>query len=183
MRLGFDKKRFLKVFSLAFGLLTIILIAANSLYQAGFRINHTPSLPVGIWKIDQGFTEIKKGDHVWLTPTKQIADFGIKRGYLQENPRCENGSIPLLKTVYGLPGDTYSFQEDYIQINDQPIELAKRKAVDSKGRDMPKITGGIVEDNRLFVLTLHAQSFDSRYWGTIPEDNIIGTAKPVFVWN
>ena len=182
MRLSFSKERFKKVSLICISIFSTVLIAGCFFYQVGFRINLTSSLPVGIWKIDKSFTRIEKGDYVWFTPTKRIAEFALKRGYLEKNPKCKNNAIPLLKVVYGLPGDTYSFHDDLIRINNLPVKNVKRRKTDSKNRPMPRIADGKVPANQFFVLTKHPYSFDSRYYGPIPMDNIEGTAKPIFTW-
>jgi len=182
MRLSFNKARFKKVSILSIGILTIVVALGCLLYSVGLRFNLTASLPLGIWKIDTSFSQIEKGDYVWFKPTKKIADFGIERGYLEKNPRCENNSIPLLKIVYGLPGDAYSFHNDSLRINNHPIKDVKRRKKDTQGRLMPIISNGIVRENHLFVLTLHPHSYDSRYYGTIPLENIEGTAKQIMTW-
>ncbi len=182
MRLSFNKNRFKKVIIISVSVFSIVFFAGCLLYQAGFRINLTSSLPLGIWKIDKSFTRIEKGDYVWFMATKEIADFALERGYLQENIKCENNTIPLLKTVYGLPGDTYSFHENEIRINDIPVKNTKRRINDSKERPMPRILNGIVRKNQLFVLTMHTYSYDSRYYGPIPIKNVEGKARPIMTW-
>ena len=182
MQLSFNKKRFKKVSLICVLVFSIVVIAGYFLYQAGFRINLTSSLPLGVWKIDKSFTRIEKGDYVWFTPTKKIADFALERGYLKKNTKCENNTIPLLKIVYGLPGDTYSFHGDEIRINNIPVKNAKRREKDSKDRPMPKISNGIVKEDQLFVLTMHSHSYDSRYYGAIPVKNVEGTARQIITW-
>ncbi|MBU1386942.1 MAG: conjugative transfer signal peptidase TraF [Proteobacteria bacterium] len=182
MRLSFNKKRFKKVSLISVSVFSIVVITGCIFYQTGFRINLTSSLPLGIWKIDKSFARIEKGDYVWFTPTKKIADFALKRGYLEKNTNCENNAIPLLKIVYGLPGDKYSFHQNAIRINNVPVKNLKRRETDSKDRPMPKISNGIIRENQLFVLTMHSHSYDSRYYGTIPIENVIGTAKPILTW-
>jgi conjugative transfer signal peptidase TraF len=182
MQVIFSKKQFKKVSLICISLFSVVFISGCLLYQAGIRINLTASLPVGIWKIDKSFIKIEKGDYVWFTPTKKIADFALKRGYLEKNTQCKNNAIPLLKIVYGLPGDSYSFHHNGIKINNIPIEKTKRRQTDSQGRVMPQIPNGIVQEKQFFVLTLNSHSFDSRYFGSIPVQNIEGTAKPIFTW-
>lgn len=182
MRVSFNKNRFRNVAVLSIAVFSFALAVGAAFYCSGFRINLTPSLPVGIWKINEQFTEIKKGDIVWFAPTKAIAQFGIKRNYLVETRGCENNCIPLIKQVYGLPGDTFGFDNDLIRINDHQIENAKRRQTDSQGRPMPKLSDGRVPQDHLFVLTLNSHSFDSRYYGTIPIKNVEGTATPVLTW-
>lgn len=176
MQLRFNKNRFKTVAVLSGSVFLSVLITACLLYKSGFRYNMTASLPLGIWKIDKTFTHIERDDYVWFMPPKEISAFAAERGYLK------NDTIPMLKLVHGLPGDTYSFFDDVVSINNTVIENAKRRQVDSKGRPMTQIEGGIVPEGQLFVLTPHSHSFDSRYFGPIPMANIIGTAQPVMVW-
>lgn len=182
MRLSVNKRRLKKVAILSMTVFLFVLAAGTVFYYSGFRINLTPSLPVGIWKINKQFGEIKKGDIIWFVPTKEVARFGMQRNYLVEKPGAVNNCIPLLKKVYGLPGDTYSFYEDFIRINNVPVENTKRRKADSKGRPMPKIENGIVHEGHLFVLTLNYHSFDSRYYGPIPIENVEGIATPILTW-
>ena len=161
MRLNYNKTRFKIVSILSISIFAVVVSLGCLLYSFGLRFNLTASLPLGIWKIDTSFSQIYKGDYFWFKPTKEIADFGIERGYLEKNPRCENNSIPLLKIVYGIPGDTYSFHDDSVRINNQSIENVKRRKKDTQDRLMPIISNGIVREKHLFVLTLHPHSYDS----------------------
>jgi conjugative transfer signal peptidase TraF len=182
MRLKVNTARFKKVCILSIFILASVIILGCLLYAIGIRLNLSSSLPLGVWKIDKSFSHIEKGDHVWFTPTKEIAKFALQRDYLERNNQVENNCVPLLKIVYGLPGDTYTFHDDFIRINNVPVEKAKRRRTDSKGRPMPQISNGIVRPNHLFVLTLNTHSFDSRYYGTIPIKNVKGTAIPILTW-
>ena len=108
MQLRFDKNRFKIVGAVCGVVFSITVLTGCFLYAAGFRFNLTPSLPLGIWKIDKTFTHLGKGEYIWFTPTKEIAEFAIHRGYLKENKNLPNNTISMLKQVRGLPGDTYS---------------------------------------------------------------------------
>lgn len=182
MQLRFNKNRFKTVAAVCGVVFSSTLLTGCFLYAVGFRFNLTPSLPLGIWKIDKIFTPLEKGEYIWFTPTKEIADFAIQRGYLKENKNLPNNTISMLKQVRGLPGDTYSFKENDLYINDEPVENTTRRELDSKGRSMPQIEGGVVPEGRFFVLAIHPHSFDSRYFGTIPKQNVIGRAKPFITW-
>lgn len=182
MRINFNKARFIKVSILSISIWGVVIVSGCLLYSFGFRCNLTASLPLGVWKINKSFTRIERGDYVWFVPTKEIADFALKRGYLIKNNRCENNTIPLLKVVYGLPGDTYFFYEKKLLLNNLPVKNVERRKTDSLGRIMPTIPNGEVLENQLFVLTTNSHSFDSRYYGAIPIENVKGTAKPIFTW-
>ena len=181
MQLKFNKNRLKTVLTICIVTVSVVLLLGSVLYWAGFRVNITPSLPVGIWRINPNFDKIKKGDIVIFSPTKKIAALGIQREYLVKKPGNKHNCINLMKQVYGLPGDQISFPENFIQVNNTPINF-KRLKVDSKGRPMPQIPAGIVPPKTIFVLTQSALSFDSRYYGPIPLKNVYGTARPILIW-
>jgi type IV secretory pathway protease TraF len=39
---------------------------------------------------------------------------------------------------------------------------------------------GIIPEDKYFVIGLHPRSYDSRIWGLLDEENIIGTVHPLF---
>ena len=50
---------------------------------------------------------------------------------------------------------------------------------DSKGNDLPLISGGVIPAGKYFVTSPSLRSYDSRYWGLVDEKDIIGKAYPV----
>lgn len=163
-----------KILIVALGLMVTITCLYLLLYHLGMRINVTPSCPIGIWMINQNYETIQKGDFLWIAQSN-ATDVGVERGYF-------NANTPLLKQVYGLAGDSYFFNDNQVLINNAPLPGMIRQDFDSTGSPMPKLLGGRVPTGYFFVLNKHPKSFDSRYFGPIPGNTVIGTATPVAVW-
>ena len=127
-------------------------------HAAGFRINPTPSLPKGLYRLTEG--PPAKGDLVTFCLQGEFAELALQRGYLQAGS-CPSGLRLLLKRLAGLPGD-------YIEADALAI-----RSVDSQGRHMPSILrSGVVPSGMAFVLADHAGSFDSRYFGFVPLESL-----------
>ena len=136
-------------------------------HASGFRINPTPSLPKGLYRLAEG--PPAKGDLVTFCLQGEFAELALQRGYLQAGS-CPSGLRPLLKRLAGLPGD-------YIEANALAI-----RSVDSQGRHMPSVLrSGVIPSGMAFVLADHAGSFDSRYFGCVPLQSLHQMEK-VLTW-
>lgn len=146
-----------------------LLMAGLLAHASGLRVNPTPSLPKGVYRVtpDQ---DLAKGDLVSFCLKGDFADLAKERGYLQAG-FCENGLRPLLKRLASLPGD-------YIQAGSLVI-----RTVDSQGRPMPSLLhSGVIPSGMALVLADHEGSFDSRYFGLVPLESL-QRVEPVFVFN
>lgn len=161
------------VFSVAvgFGLMELI----------GLRINTTPSIPVTVYILDTGSIP-KKGDIVSICPpdnsTQKLAK---ERGYLGLSFRCPNHYPPLLKPLVAVAGDYISIDQA-ISINGVPVDDSARLLTDSDGRSMPNnAKSGIVSEGEVWLLSSYnPKSWDSRYYGSLPAENIQGVVIPLF---
>ncbi|OGT65688.1 MAG: signal peptidase I [Gammaproteobacteria bacterium RIFCSPLOWO2_01_FULL_47_190] len=115
----------------------------------------------------------------------------------------EDPSIPYIKRVVGLPGDHITYYDKTLFINGKPVEqedLGKYVAMGSgkmmdgaslRLENLESVTHeilvdlerysrdveGIVPENHYFVLGDNRDnSKDSRYWGFVPDNNLIGRA-------
>ena len=137
-------------------------------FAAGLRVNPTPSLPKGIYRISQGAPE--RGDLVTFCLGGEYAALARERGYLEAGS-CSSGLRPLLKRLAGLPGD-------HIEAG----SLAVRTA-DGQGRPMPSVPlPGVIPLGMALVLADHRGSFDSRYFGLVPLGSL-QRVEPVFLFN
>ena len=127
-------------------------------HAAGFRMNTTPSLPKGLYRLVAG--PPVKGDLVTFCLQGEFAELASQRGYLHAGS-CPSGLRPLLKRLTGLPGE-------YIEADALAI-----RSVDSQGRHMPSVLpSGVIPSGMAFVQADHAGSFDSRYFGYVPLESL-----------
>ena len=85
----------------------------------GYRVNFTPSYPLGIWQIETLDRPAAVGDRVFICPPSGPAvDLARARFYL---PRglCPAGTAPLIKTVVALAGQSIRVENQVI-IDDVP---------------------------------------------------------------
>lgn len=87
--------------------------------------------------------------------------------------------IYFVKRVIALGGDVVSIRNGVVYVNDVRTSLPEH------GSAFPMNSEGLgpvtVPQNHLFVLGDNRNhSYDSRYWGFLPEDNIIGQAMIVY---
>jgi signal peptidase I len=146
---------------------------------------------------------IMVGDHFFLDKIAFPANYpaavrpylprrSVKRGDIVAFKSPVDGNIPFVKRVIGEPGDTVLVHEKSLYVNGTVLEEPYKIHVDSttyeedpwtpdelKVRDnygpitVPQDSYFVMGDNR-------DNSNDSRYWGFVTRDEIIG--KPLFVY-
>jgi signal peptidase I len=104
---------------------------------------------------------------------EEVDPDGITRGALVYFQHPSNPSRTFLKRVIGLPGETIRIENGLIYINGELFEEPYQTIA-------PADSGNwVVDDNAYFVLgDNRPSSADSRYWGALPYENIIGIALP-----
>lgn len=147
----------------------------------GYRVNFTPSYPLGLWQIEMLHRPVAVGDRVFICPPAGSAvNLARERGYL---PRglCPAGTAPLIKTVVAVAGQTIRI-EDAVIIDEKPLEASTVHAHDAEGRPLTPWSGGIVPIGELFLHSDFVGSYDSRYFGPLPADGILGLARQVITF-
>lgn len=87
--------------------------------------------------------------------------------------------FPMVKYVKCLPGEYLQVKGLDFYCNGEFIGTAKTK--DSKGFPVePFVYNDVIPDNHYFVMGIHKDSYDSRYWGFVEKESVIGKAYKIF---
>jgi conjugative transfer signal peptidase TraF len=151
---------------------------------AGLRVNATPSMPRGLWRVTAANKPFRRGQVVTVCPpdTAAIRE-AARRGYVPVG-NCPGGYEPLVKPVAALAGDRVTVSAAGVAVNEQPIASTAQLAEDSTGRSLKSVAAGTyrVPPDEIWILSAHdPRSFDSRYFGPVPVANILGEARPLLV--
>lgn len=118
---------------------------------------------------------------VCLAPDSGAAQLAVERGYLAAG-QCPGGFAPLLKQIVAIPGDTVTLTDDQVCINDVLLRGSRALSEDSAGRPLfpyPRGTYRVPPGEYWLFATNLPQSFDSRYFGPVPESSILTSLVPV----
>ena len=138
--------------------------------------NPSPSAPIGWYEVSQS-GDYKRGNLVAAYApmdapmnARRLAD---ERGYLPFD-------YPLIKTVWAVAGDevcTHN-ETDNSRVSGPNGSVFPRLSQDRLGRDMPLWTGCITLDEGQYFIASpdHREGWDSRYFGPVDKDHILGHA-------
>lgn len=155
----------------------------------GLRLCLTPSLPLGVYQTTDG--EPEPGVVVMICLTESTARLAAERGYIARgrpfgtDDVCPEGLEPLGKRVLATGGDTVAVADRGIAVNGRAVPRTSRLPRDSYGRPLPLYPPGvyIVHAGELWVIATDSRrSFDSRYFGPLPEQNVLAVVRPLLTW-
>lgn len=135
--------------------------------------NASASAPLGLYGLAPDAV-VRRGDMViaWAPPSARR--LAAARRYLPIN-------VPLVKRVAGAPGDRVCARQSAIFVEGRRV--AERSTHDAAGRELPWWRGcRTLKDGDVLLLMDSPASFDGRYFGPSREQDVIGTATPLWVW-
>lgn len=146
-------------------LLTVVSMAE---YRPVIIYNPSESAPIGFYFIDQQLIA-EVGDYILVNLPYSVKELAVERRYV-------GPGIPLLKRIFSTYGDHVCSKDGQVFVNQEPI--TKVKTHDPSGRKLPTWNGcRALNKGEYFLLSLHSDySFDSRYFGPIMQNQIIGVA-------
>jgi len=185
----------------------LIVLLLRSFLVEPFRIpsgSMMPTLLIGDFILVNKFTY---GIRLPVIDNKVVEIGQPERGDVMVFRFPEDPSIPFIKRVIGLPGDRIGYYNKLLYINGKPIpersdgsyvgvgagrnmtgaevfreqfEAKEHRVLVQPGR--PTLEGEmVVPEGHYFVMGDNRDnSRDSRFWGTVPDDNLIG--KAFLIW-
>ncbi|WP_330926350.1 signal peptidase I [Candidatus Sororendozoicomonas aggregata] len=189
-----------------FPVLALVLVLRSFLFEP-FQIpsgSMIPTLEVGDFIL---VNKYEYGLRLPVTGTKILSMNEPERGDVMVFKEPMNPSINFIKRVIGLPGDTITYFNKQLTINgkvvpqqfvaqlsdDSGVYRLYDETIDGDGDGkvhhirrepgIPSMKEGVWEvpaDSYFVMGDNRDRSNDSRYWGFVPERNIVG--KAVYIW-
>ena len=190
-----------------FPIFLIVLILRSFIFEP-FKIpsaSMMPTLLIG------DFILVNKYEYGLRLPvlhTKFIENKTPERGDIVVFRYPEDPSIPFIKRVVGLPGDKVSYHDKVLYINDIPMKQMENGLYNAHGagymmngallqienlkgkeheilldpRRYSQELEEIVPEGHYFVLGDNRDnSKDSRFWGYVPDENLVGRAFAIWM--
>jgi conjugative transfer signal peptidase TraF len=167
---------------LSFAAAGTILIAAlgSAARKLGLVITITDSsCPVGIYRLVR--KPGARGQLVESCLPYAIATYGIERGYIGSGD-CPDGTEPVVKVVGAVFGDSVGLSRNAVTVNGWKLANSASIFRDGRGREVRRVTFDRYQTgaNEVWLFGLNdPRSWDSRYFGPIPDHLIRGTLQPV----
>lgn len=164
----------------------IVVLSVIFFWAMGFSLNITKSMPRGLYRLSENFDPYNlQGKIISFCPDqdKPIIKIAAERKYLKTSGLCPENIKLVLKIVVGIPGDHIRTGTN-VAINGELIPFSNIRETDSMGRKMPGITPRniILGRDEYWVMAPGINSFDSRYFGSIRLNQIIGVSQPVWLF-
>lgn len=158
-----------------------VLLAILAGAFGGFRINITPSEPIGLWRILPLERDAAVGDLVFVClPRSALVDEARSRGYLRRG-LCVSGYAPLIKAVVAVAGQQVDIFRT-IRVDGAEIPHSALARADGMGRPLIAARGERIPPGRVFLHSPFPGSWDSRYFGSVPTSSIHGIAQEVLTF-
>lgn len=163
-----------------FLLLTLILLGTGVV--AGFRINVSGSLPMGIYRVEDGTTALERGSIVIVCLSERWSRFALDRSILGSGA-CPGGSYGVGKVVVAVSGDVVTTSQNSLLVGNTVLVNGATLARDQLGRLMPHHPWGrhTLRAEELWLYSCHPSAFDSRYFGPVIRSQVNAVVKPVLV--
>ncbi|MCQ4317759.1 S26 family signal peptidase [Stutzerimonas zhaodongensis] len=159
----------------------VIGLAATGLIALGWAMLRTPcsqivynasaSMPTGWYRITPG-TSVRREDTVLVRLPPGPATLAAARGYLPAN-------VPLIKQVFATSPSRVCIRATQVLVDDRVV--ARWHSRDRSGRALPRWSGcrRLTDDEIWLMSADHPDSFDSRYFGPLTLDSVLGVAEPL----
>lgn len=161
---------------------TALLLVAAACCLAGLRINTSPSIPIGLYRMSE--QPLARGRQVLLCPPHTpLFALALQRGYLGAG-FCPGGYGYLMKTVSAAEGDQVRFAADGVRVNGRLLAASAALPVDQAGRRLPHHAPGCVTlgPDQLLLMSARGTAWDARYFGPVARAQIEGVIVPLLTW-
>lgn len=157
------------------------ILAICTALTGSYRINLTPSEPLGLWRIVPLGRPVVVSDLVFICPPATVEMQEARaRGYLRSGS-CPGGVAPLIKTVIAIAGQQVEIGAS-VSVDGREISSSRVTRRDGNGRPLAPSASGTVPAGYVFLHSAFPGSYDSRYFGPVPASGVLGLAQEVLTY-
>ena len=151
---------------IGFGGVALLLISLLVEPQKRLVWNRTASAPLGLyWQSNDPITK-----HCWV-----IVSAGSDASLWAQKNGFVGANWPLIKRVYGIPGDQICRSNNAIFVNE--LRVAEAHSFARNGAKLPRWKGCFqLSSDEYFLLNSHPNSLDGRYFGATKVGDLEGVA-------
>ncbi|MCG5486324.1 MAG: conjugative transfer signal peptidase TraF [Sinorhizobium meliloti] len=162
--------------------ITAALLGAISVAWFGnYRVNLTPSEPLGLWRVVKLDRPAAVGDLVFICPPQTAAMREARRRRYLRSGLCPGAVAPLIKRVIAVPGQHVQVGAS-VSVDGRSVPSSSVAERDGQERPMARFPGGTVAADSVFLHSPFSGSYDSRYFGPVPAAGILGLAREVLTY-
>ena len=159
-----------------FGFLLGCLLGGVAIWMSGLAVNLTPSLPLGLYlRVDRNSVEV--GDLVAFCPPEESAEAPRKAGLLIQGS-CASGTLPLLKRVTAKGEGLVEVRPTGIYLDGSWIQSPAPEV----GLTRWRIGRHRLVRDHLWLSADRPRSWDSRFFGPIHRDRVLGVYRSLWTW-
>jgi conjugative transfer signal peptidase TraF len=146
-------------------------------YQSGYRINLSPSVPTGIWKIVSRRYDVDSPDEYAVVSASEHFGYrlAMERGYLSD-------FTPMLKRAAATEADVidYDEKEKAVTVNGAYLFATEIFSKDTEGQVLPRpFFPMLLRREEVWLSSENIRGYDSRYFGPVSQDVLQGA---VLIW-
>jgi conjugative transfer signal peptidase TraF len=163
--------------------LVFLMLLGDMVAAAGVRVNLTPSMPLGVYRVVAVKPHsVKKGMLVAVCAPAAAAEIARRSGHLMKGA-CAHDTEPLLKTVVAVGGDTVVVVASGVIADGRALENSTPLGEDRTDHSLTAWPMGWyrLPTGWLWLYANHRRSWDSRYWGPVSAGNVLAVVEPVLI--
>ena len=154
----------------------LLAVGAAALHsRVEFVWNATSSYPRGLYRLERR-PHYVPGDLVWFEVPDAVDELVYERGYIPQTGK-------LLKHIVAGPGVRWCV-DSAGRFSVAGQSYGRAFGVDAHGAPLPTLRGcWVIPSEHVLVASTHPRSFDSRYFGAVPVELIVGATEALWTYS
>ena len=145
--------------------------------HSGLRLNDSASMPVGFYRV------VRSSNTAAICLPEATLRTAASAGLTLRPGDCPDGKEPILKSVYrATPVTPITFTPSGFIVGNQVLANTAAKLHSKTGVPLDHLPYGTYTAGLWAISNYNASSFDSRYFGPVPESSIRYFVKPFFLF-